>query len=85
MVGTAKKSKRGWEGAVSRDSRIVTHLSIEGIILEVLAHDQGKHGSDRYIGAAQPPRQASKSREGRPSETSTPHELVTGTKERRRT
>ena len=42
----------------------VTHLSIEGIIPKVLAHDQGEHGSDQYIGAAQPPRQASKAREG---------------------
>ena len=63
----------------------VTHLSIEGINLAVWAHDQGKHGSDQYIGAALPPRQASKSREGRLSETTTHHELVTDTKERRRT
>ena len=41
----------------------VTHLISEGIILEVLAHYQGKHESDQYIGATQPPRQASKSRE----------------------
>ena len=54
-----------WFGAEhGKMTRSVTHLSIEGIILEILAHDQGKHGSDQYIGTAQPPRQASKSREG---------------------
>ena len=42
----------------------VTHLGIEGIILGVLAHDQGKRGSDQYIGTVPPPRQDSKSREG---------------------